>query len=144
MSQNSWENCRRNMERDVRGCRGGFSEEREDRRHLDHSCGVGRDQDEMRDMRYLRDNRRQIYQKSRSGSQGHEIWKEEMTERLQRIKREAETGRYRSDVGMEQDERGLYLKEDTERQKSQVDGACGFSGESSQEAENFLKKLSSE
>ena len=67
-----------------------------------------------------------------------------MTERLQRIKREAETGRYRSDVGMEQDEHGLYLKEETERPKSQVDGACGFSGESSQEAENFLNKLSSE
>ena len=79
MSQNSWENCRQNMERDVRGRRGGFSEEREDRRHMDHSYGGGRDQDEMRDMRYLRDNRRQIYQKSRSGSQGHEIWKEEMT-----------------------------------------------------------------
>ena len=45
---------------------------------------------------------------------------------------------------MEQDERGLYLNEDTERPKSQVDGACRFSGESSQEAENFLKKLSSE
>ena len=81
------------MERDVRGCRGGFSEEREDRRHRDYSSGGGRDQD-------LRENRRQNYQKSRSGSQGHEIWKEEMTERLQRIKREVETGRYHSDVEM--------------------------------------------
>ena len=137
MSQNPWENCRRNMERDVRGHRRGFSEEREDCRHRDYSSGGGRDQD-------LRDNRRQNYQKSRSGSQGHEIWKEEMTERLQRIKREAETGRNRSDVEMEQDERGIFLNEDTERPKSQVDGACGFSGESSQEAENFLNKLSSE
>ena len=66
-----------------------------------------------------------------------------MTECLQRIKREAEIGRYRSGVEMEQDEHGLYLNEDTERTKSQVDGACGFSGESSQEAENFLNKLSS-
>ena len=95
-------------------------------------------------MRDLRDNRRQNYQKSRSGSQGHEIWKEEMTECLRRIKRAAETGRNRSDVEMEQDERGIYLNEDIERPKSQVDGACGFSGESSQEAENFLNKLSSE
>ena len=101
MRQNSWENCRRNMERDVRGRRGGFSKEREGHRHRDYSSRGGRDQDEMRD------NRRQNCKKSRSGSQGHEIWKEELTERLQRIKREVETGRYRSDVEMEQDERGL-------------------------------------
>ena len=66
------QNCRRNMERDVRRRQGGFFEEREDRRHWDYSSVGDRDQDETRDMR-VRDNRRQNYQKSRSGFQGHEI-----------------------------------------------------------------------